>query len=146
MPDIKSPQGFGNHARIHPPFHFFVMPVFLINVLVQIWYTATHFSYWALWIVVVSLAAVVAVLLTRVNPLRAQDRLIRLKEQLRLLRLLPESKQAEVASLSVGQMVALRFASDAELPILVERAAREKLTPKDIKKAIVNWRPDYFRV
>jgi hypothetical protein len=75
-----------------------------------------------------------------------QDRVIRLEEQLRLVSLLPEPLRSRVPELTPGQLVGLRFASDAELPGLAERALSEKLSKEDIKKAIQNWRPDYLRV
>jgi hypothetical protein len=60
--------------------------------------------------------------------------------------LLTEPLRARIPELTVPQLVALRFASDAELPNLAERALSEKLSPVDIKKAIQTWRPDYWRV
>jgi hypothetical protein len=100
----------------------------------------------AVW-VLVSLALIVLTTLVRTNPLRAQDRLIRLEEQLRYQRLLPPALAARCAGLSPGQVIALRFASDAELEGLVTRVLGGELSkPRDIKKAIREWRPDTFRV
>jgi uncharacterized coiled-coil protein SlyX len=88
----------------------------------------------------------VAVFLLRANPLRAQDRIIRLEERLRFQAQLPAQLNARFGELTEGQVVALRFASDAELAALVERVLAAKTPPGDIKKAIVTWRPDTFRV
>ena len=91
-------------------------------------------------------AAVVAVFRIRIYALRVQDRLIRLEERLRLSKLLPESQYPRITKLSEGQLIGLRFADDAEVPALVQRALAENLSRADIKKAVGTWRPDYWRI
>ena len=87
--------------------------------------------------------AVMAVLYTsRAYTTRLQDRIIRLEMRMRAQALLSPEQQRLIATLPIKQVVALRFASDAELPGLVDRAAREKLAPNDIKRAITTWVPD----
>ena len=83
---------------------------------------------------------------TRLYSLRQQDRIIRLEERLRLASVLPEDLRRRLPELSDGQLIALRFAPDTELPGLVQRALSEKLAPKQIKQSITAWRPDYSRI
>ena len=75
-----------------------------------------------------------------------QDRVIRLEERLRQATLASGQLRSRIEELSEGQLIALRFASDAELPALFERALNQKLGKADIKKSVANWRGDYFRV
>jgi hypothetical protein len=142
----KKPQTFANHARLDPLFHFFVLPVFLILPFLGAANFVRHPSLHSGLLFVVSVAATIAVLKIRFYALRVQDRVIRLEERPRLASLLSEPLRSRIPELTEGQLVALRFASDAEVPKLAERALSEKLSPADIKKAIQVWRPDYLRV
>ena len=83
---------------------------------------------------------------SRVNALAAQDRVIRLEERLRMQALLPDELKPRINDVTTGQCVALRFASDDELPALVKKALDENADQKTIKQAIQNWRPDLQRV
>jgi len=143
---MDKPQNLANHVRFDPPFHFLMVPVAAITV-IMVGYYLVRFPHWlGAWLFVVSLAAVVAVFKIRLYALRVQDRVIRLEERLRLTSLLPEPLRSRISELTDAQFVGLRFASDEELPALVQRALDEKLSTTDIKKAIVNWRPDYSRI
>jgi hypothetical protein len=95
---------------------------------------------------VLAFALLMLVFKTRLNALKVQDRVIRLEERLRLTQILPEPLRSRIPELTEDQLCGLRFASDAEVPKLVERALNEKLKRADIKKSIQNWRPDYWRV
>jgi hypothetical protein len=139
-------QNYANHARFDPAFHFFLAPVFLLTFVASIVHAVRSPSLWSLWFIVLALALVVLTAKTRLYALKVQDRLIRLEERLRCSALLPAPLYARTAAITERQWIALRFASDAELPALVERVLAENLTPKQIKQAIQTWRPDTFRV
>ncbi len=141
------PQSYANHTRMHPPFHFFLLPGTLVLLILTIVNVVRHHQRLDSWILLlIGLLFPVAVFLIRTNPLRTQDRLIRLEERLRFQALLPSSLSTRIGELTESQLIALRFASDAELAALVQRVLAEKTPPKDIKKAIVTWRADTFRV
>jgi hypothetical protein len=142
----KTPQTFANHTRLDPLYHFFALPVFAICVIAAIIHFVMHPSLHSALLFVASVAAAIAIAKLRTYPLRVQDRVIRLEERLRLASLMSEPLRSRIPELTEGQLIALRFASDAEVPKLAERALSEKLAPADIKKAIRNWRPDYWRV
>ena len=146
MAEIQ-PQSFANHTRIDPPYSFFLAPVALINVIV----TAVHLvrapSLLSAWLLILALAGVVAVWKIRTYALKAQDRVIRLEERLRLATLLTDAAaRAKALELSEAQLVALRFAPDDELPALADQALSAGLKPKEIKQKIRNWRTDHFRI
>ncbi len=147
------PQTLANHKRLDPLFHFFILPVFALALLAALFHFIAHlttgglhFNVHAVLIIVLAAALAGLVVKTRLYALRVQDRVIRLEERLRLTQMLSEPLRPRIPELSEGQLIALRFASDAELPKLVERTLNEKLSPSDIKKAIQTWRPDYWRV
>ncbi len=141
------PQNYGNHARFVAPFHYVAMPILLINFGWSIYRAATAMSaetiIWAL----TALALIIIGLFSRIHALWAQDRVIRLEMRLKLIEVLPDDLKSRIYDLSTGQLVALRFASDAELPGLVRRVLDGSLTEQTaIKQAIVNWKADYQRV
>jgi hypothetical protein len=146
-------QNFKNHTRFDPPFHFVLVPILLINLLVTITvaivhalHHGTHMLALHLWLIVVSFALLLIAGNGRAKALKAQDRVIRLEERLRYAALLPPAELAASNALTIRQIIALRFASDAELPALIRRTLAESLAPKQIKASIVTWRPDNHRV
>jgi hypothetical protein len=140
------PQTYANHARFDPWFHFFLAPVFLIALIASIVHLVRHPHLGSVWHVVLAFALFILLFKLRTYSLKVQDRVIRLEERLRLAALLPEPLRSRINELDVRQLIALRFASDAEVSTLVERTLKENLTQKQIKQAIQVWRPDYFRV
>jgi hypothetical protein len=139
-------QNFENHGRFDPPFHFFMVPVAVITTIAIIVRAVRTPNAWTIWDVVVALAATVAVFKIRLYALRVQDRVIRLEERVRMTAVLPTALRARMGELTDAQYIGLRFASDEELPGLVQRALDEKLDRKAIKQAVKNWRPDYSRI
>ena len=140
-------QTYANHVRLHPPFHFFLLPATLLLLILAIINAVRHYNTLEAWILLlIALLTPVAVTLIRTNPLKVQDRLIRLEERQRYAALLPPALLSRVGELAEAQIVALRFASDTELPGLVEKALGSKMKPADLKKSIVAWRADTFRV
>ena len=135
-------QSFQSHA--HRPVHTSVVWLFALVALVLIvrqpgW----QMRDWA------TLLAILAVFelgwISRVYTVKLQDRIIMLEEKVRAAELLPAGQDAQLRKLSAKQIAALRFASDDEFGALLERAARENLSPKDIKAAVRTWRPDLHR-
>jgi|SRR5215471_4451317 len=139
-------QSYANYKRRHVPFHFFVIPVLITNLILALVYLVRHPGLAAAWMAVLSVALLTLAFLARINPIKVQNRLIRLEERMRLTTLLSETLQARISELNEKQLIALRFASDAEIPRLVEETLRENLGPKEIRRRIQNWRPDFYRV
>jgi Family of unknown function (DUF6526) len=146
---MPTPQNLKNHGRFDPPFHFFILPMLLLNLIFSIYVTIHHWpAHWALhlWWIAMSVVFFVMAGRARDRALCVQDRLIRLEERLRLHALLPAEDRAHINELTVQQLIALRFASDDELPALVRKTLTQNLEPKAIKQSIANWRGDYHRV
>ncbi len=144
---MEQQQGFKNHTKVVPTFIFFVLPVLALNFgwSLNRW-RLRDFSFDGAVAVLTAAALLWGFLLSRGFALRVQDRVIRLEEQLRYARALPADLQARAALLSLGQVLALRFASDEELPGLLKKVLEENLTErKVIKASIVNWRADHMR-
>jgi uncharacterized protein DUF6526 len=142
----ETPQTYKNHARFFPLYHFFVAPVLMINFFVAAWQLYQGPSAGTVWALVVALALVGLALAARVMALTVQDRVIRLEMRLRMQQTLPPDLSARCAELTRQQIVALRFASDAELGDLVRDVLAGKVTTqKAIKERVRNWAPDYLR-
>jgi hypothetical protein len=146
---MSTPQNFKNHHRFDPPMHFFVFPVLMLNLIFSIYATIHHWpwhSHLLLWWIVVSAALLVLATKCRMNDLKLQDRIIRLEERLRLAAILPVPELGHIQELTTQQLIALRFASDDELPALVHKTLTQDLEPTAIKEHVAHWRADNHRV
>jgi Family of unknown function (DUF6526) len=140
-------QNFANHTKWVPAFHFFVGPVLIFNFVWCIfrWKNA-HFSFDGFVTLLTAAALVVLTFLARIFALRVQDRVIRLEERLRMQRLFPADLQVRIGEFAPAQLVALRFASDSELPGLARKVLDDKVAgSKAIKEMVKDWRADYLR-
>ena len=144
MTDAARTQSSANHG--HRPVWTYIAGVFggvAFVMLTEAWLLGRNTA--ALGSVLLALAVLALVSISRAYTVRLQNRIIRLEMRLRLRDVLPASQHAQIQQLSTAQMVGLRFASDAELPALVDRAVRERLSRDDIKKSIREWVPDWER-
>jgi hypothetical protein len=145
MPDQR-PQSYSSHTRFHPIWHFVAFPIVAINFLVQTKVALGEPTGHNLWSAVAALGVVLAVFAARGETLTVQNRVIRLEMRLRLKGLLSPEMAARIPELTVSQLVGLRFASDEELPALVERALKGELPDaKSCKQAVKNWQADWLR-
>jgi cell division protein FtsL len=140
-------QNFSNHVRWVPGFHLFVMPVMALNFGWSIYrWKVASFSLDAFINVLTAAALIMLMLYARQFALKVQDRVIRLEERMRLERLLPADLKPRIEEFTSGQLVAMRFACDAELPALARKVLAENIKGgKAIKQMVQTWRADYLR-
>lgn len=139
-------QSFENHARLVPGFHFVTFGILVLNLAGAVYRLIRAFSGEALLGAALAFALILLFFYARIFALTVQDRVIRLEERLRMERLLPDDLKARIGEFSPGQLVALRFASDAELAGLARRVLDEKIEDrKAIKRMVQTWRPDFLR-
>ena len=142
----KPKQSFENHARWFPMYHFIASPITAIAALHLTWHFIRNPSTPHFLEALYGIAIATAVLSSRLMAITVQNRVIRLEMRLRLKEILPAALVPRIHELTVRQLVALRFASDAEMPALVERTLKgEFATQKDIKRAITDWQADHLR-
>jgi uncharacterized membrane protein YciS (DUF1049 family) len=141
-------QNFSNHTKFVPAFHFFTLPVLVLNLGWSCYrWKISEFSFGGLVNVLLGVALILGFLFARLFALTVQDRVIRLEERLRLERLLPDDLKLRIEEFSISQLVGLRFACDAELPALARKVLAENLRDRrQIKRLVQNWKPDDLRV
>jgi len=146
MTGMAETQSLKNHARTIPAYHYFVLGILAANGVWTAYRAFTDFSGDRVMSLLVALALVVLAIYARVFALTVQDRVIRNEMRERLRQMLPPPMHSRIDDLTVGQLVALRFASDAELPELCTRVLNDRINDRrEIKKMIKNWRADLIR-
>jgi dolichyl-phosphate-mannose--protein O-mannosyl transferase len=139
-------QNFENHAKFVPGFHVGVLGIFAINLVWSIYRVIHAFSGESVIALLLAIAFILLAFYSRIFALTVQDRVIRLEMALRMQQLFPAEFRPRIPEFSVNQLVALRFASDAELPVLAKKVLDEKLNDrKAIKKMVREWQPDFLR-
>lgn len=138
-------QNYANHRRFVPAFHFFTLPVLLLNVGYQVTQSVRYFSAATVIAALTAVAILLAALFGRLFALKVQDRIIRLEMRLRLAQILPADLRERIGELTPDQLVGLRFASDAEITELARKALNERTRKDDLKKAVTNWQADELR-
>ena len=139
-------QNYSNHTRFDKLYHFTIVPLVLVGLVGSIVNLCTSSSsniYVSALLVLVFFLLFLVAGLARIYSLKVQDRVIRSEENFRHYLLTGKPLDS---NLHIRQVIALRFASDAEFPALAQRVLVENLSPSQIKKAIANWRGDYYRV
>ena len=143
-------QSYRNHRKFVAGYHYVLFGILVVNLVWSVWrlFQGAGMPFFDR---ILAVAVAVALLLlawyARTFPLMAQNRVIRLEERLRLAQLLPPDLAPRIGELTAAQLVALRFASDEEIPELTRKVLNEKIRgQEDIKKMIRHWRPDHLRV
>jgi hypothetical protein len=140
-------QSLQNHARMIPAYHYFIFGAFTVNLILSVMDVFSAPSVRTVAGLLTAAALIALAFYARVFALKAQDRVIRLEMRLRMKELLPPALQPRVSEFTPGQLVAMRFASDAELPDLAAKVLAGNVQDKKaIKGMIKNWQADYLRV
>ncbi|RYY54205.1 MAG: hypothetical protein EOO09_15195 [Chitinophagaceae bacterium] len=144
-----SKQSFKNHVKFYPAHHFLLLPLMTAAIVIsttRIFNDPEKREFYT-WITIVLVFILwVAIMMRQHYALGNQNRIVRLEMRLRYYQLTGKRLELVEDRLSFGQIAALRFASDEQLPVLLEKAMLEGLTGKEIKKSILDWQPDHMRV
>lgn len=139
-------QTYKNHAKFVPAYHFVAFPLIVVNMLWAIYRLITTPTGDHLVAALTAIALVIVFFMARIFALRVQDRVIRLEMRLRLREVLPLGLHPRIVDFTPDQLVALRFASDAELPDLATAVLRDHIHDKKvIKRMIKEWQGDHLR-
>ncbi len=144
MPKVQT---YKNHRRFHPLHHFIVQPILVANFAFEFAGFVGAPNRDTGWALILATGLMLLAFSARLMALTAQNRVIRLEERLRLSTLMPPEERSRIEELRTGQLVGLRFASDAEVVDLARRCLSGELNSSgDVKKNITEWRPDHLRV
>ena len=142
-------QDYKNHLKFYIPHHFVFYPIVIILIVMSARHAFNNEERSAEWIGITAafvLLAWLSFMMRQHYALTNQNRIIRLEMRLRYYQLTQKRLEDIESKLSFGQLAALRFASDEELPALVQKTLDSQLSPDEIKKSIRNWVPDTMRV
>ena len=143
---MSTEQSYANHRRIVPAYHGLAFVCITAYLGWSTWQAVRHPGAATIMQVVLAVAILLLFWYARVFAITIQDRVIRLEERMRLERLLPDALRPRIPEFSPGQLVALRFASDEELPALARTVLEQALHDREaIKRMIKHWRPDHLR-
>ncbi|WP_118975260.1 DUF6526 family protein [Taibaiella koreensis] len=143
------PQSYSNHIRYYAPHHFVFYPLLLLLLLACLfmgWHDPAQRTLWLGFGVLLVLLGWLSFMMRQHYALNNQNRIVRLEMRFRYFTLTGQRLEPMEHRLSFGQIAALRFAGDEELPALIGRTLAEGLSPGAIKRAIQHWEPDYMRV
>jgi hypothetical protein len=143
---MSEQQNLKSHGRTDPSFHFVLFPLLVANLIITIVWLVHKPDFLHIWVVVLSVLAILLLLKVRQYPVKVQDRVIRLEERQRLQALAPQEWHTQIFKLTEDQLIGLRFAGDDEVVELAKLALEQSLSRKQIKERIKSWRPDDWRV
>lgn len=141
-------QHHSNYRRYYPPHHFVFYPILLVLLIISIYYISRYpdDASWKLIAALVLLLAWLSFMLRQHYALTLQNRIIRLELRLRYFQLTGKRLEKIEPLLTFRQLASIRFASDEELPALIERTLKENLRSSEIIKSIEKWNADHMRV
>ena len=141
-----TPQSFKKHARIVPAYHLVAGPIFFANFFWSAYRAITLPSGPTIFGLLMAIAFIILFFYSRIFALTVQDRIIRLEMRLRMRELLPSDLLSRINEFTPGQLVALRFASDRELPALARQVLEQRMNNrKAIKQLVKEWQADNLR-
>ena len=142
---MAAQQSFENHAKVVPAYHYVTFPLTVVYTAYRIYVLATGFSLDAVMSLLLAIAVMMVAFWARIFALRVQDRVIRLEMRLRILQVAP-ALAPRLGEFTINQLCSLRFAGDAELPVLAQHVLAERLdNRKAIKRMIKDWQADLLR-